>query len=114
MPRANLDSTLKADLSLLKLRGVLDPKQHYKKESSKSLVSEFMEVGRIIEGPLEYNTRLPNRERKRTFIEEVLANGSSMGRFKNRYNEIQSSKTSGKRVYYEKMKSKRLGGIRKS
>jgi len=113
MPRTNLDKALKADLSLLKLRGVLDPKQHYKNESSKSLVSEYSEVGRILEGPLEYKARLPNRERKRTFIQEVLANESSVGRFKNKYNELQSSKTSGKRAFYKELKSKRSGGIRK-
>ncbi len=110
MPKAIFNDTLKADLSLLKVRGILDPKQHYKKESAKSLVSEYSEVGRITEGPLGYNTRLSNKQRKRTFIEAVLADESSMGRFKNRYNEIQSSKVSGKRAYYKKLKSKRLGG----
>lgn len=108
-----MDNALKTDLSLLKLRGVLDPKHHYKKESSKGLISEFSEVGKIVEGPLEYKSRLPNRDRKRTFIEEVLANESSTGRFKDKYNEIQSFKTSGKKAHYQNLKSKRSGGIRK-
>lgn len=114
MPKTKLDDALKSDLSLLKLRSVLDPKQHYKKDASRSLVPDYSEVGRILEGPLEYKTRLPNRERKRTFVEEVLAKERLTGRFKKSYAEIQSSRTSGKRAHYKKAQSKRRGGIMKS
>lgn len=114
MPRTKLDDALKSDLSLLKLRSVLDPKQHYKKDASRSLVPDYSEVGRILEGPLEYKTRLPNKERKRTFVEEVLAKERLTGRFKKTYADIQSSRTSGKRAHYKKVQSRRKGGILKS
>ena len=112
MPATQLTPELQADLRLLKVRGVLDPQRHYKKESSKILVPDFSQVGRVIEGPTEhFSARLPNKERKRTFVEEVLASEGSNGRFKKKYNEIQVSKASGKKSYYKNLKAKRSRGI---
>lgn len=72
---------------------------------------EFSQVGTIIEGPTEYfSARLSNKERKRTFVEEVLAGESSTQKFKSKYNEIQSKKTSGKKAHYKKLKEQRRGG----
>lgn len=93
------------------MRSVLDPKRHYKKEESKPQLPEFSQVGTYIEGPTEYfSARLTNKERKRTFVEEVLATESASGRFRNKYGEIQASKTSGKKEYYKNLKAKRSGG----
>lgn len=93
------------------MRGVLDPKRHYKKEGSKPLIAEFSQVGTIIEGPTEYfSARLTNKERKRTFTEEILSAESASGRFRNKYGEIQASKTSGKKEYYKNLKAKRRDG----
>lgn len=75
---------------------------------------EFAQVGTIIEGPTEYhNGRLQNKDRKKTFVEEVLAGEAQTGRFKKKYNEIQSSKTSGKKAYYKALKAKRKGRVEK-
>lgn len=75
---------------------------------------EFSQVGTIIEGPTEYhNGRLQNKDRKKTFVEEVLAGEAQTGRFKKKYNEIQSSKTSGKKAYYKSLKAKRKGRVEK-
>lgn len=113
MPATQLSSELQADMRLLKVRGLLDPQRHYKKDSSKNPVPTFSEVGRVIEGPAErYSARLPNRERKRTFVEEILAGERSTGRFGKKYNEIQASKSSGKKAHYKILKSKRSRGSR--
>ncbi|EPE34062.1 hypothetical protein GLAREA_07075 [Glarea lozoyensis ATCC 20868] len=110
LPKTNLTPELKRDLQLLKMRSVLDPKRFYKKESSKASVPEFSQVGTIIEGPTEFFTaRLTNKERKRTLVEEVLQSEKHSGRFKSKYNEIQESKTSGKKAHYKKMKAIRRG-----
>ena len=83
MPRTKLTAELKADLQLLLMRSILDPHRHYKKENSKASVPEYSQVGTIIEGPTEYlSSRLSNKERKRTFVEEVLADETSTGRDK--------------------------------
>ena len=90
------------------MRGVLDPKRFYKKESSKAKAPPFSQVGTVIEGPGEYfSARLPNKERKRTLVEEVLEMESSTKRFKRKYEDIQAAKTSGKKAFYKKLKEKR-------
>ena len=93
----------------------MDPHRHYKKESVKAAAPEFSQLGNMIEGPTEFFTsRLPNKERKKTFVEEVLAKESATGRFKNKYNDQQSSKTSGRRAFYKKLKESRSRGGRKA
>ncbi|KAI9821116.1 MAG: hypothetical protein M1827_003850 [Pycnora praestabilis] len=102
------DPSLKKDFQLRKLRGVLDPKRHYKKETSNRQGPRFSQVGTIIQGPTEYySARLPNKERRKTFVDEVLAQEAVSGRFKRKYNEIQSAKTSGKKGYYKALLKKR-------
>ena len=108
MPRTDLTPELKRDLQLLRMRSVLDPKRFYKKENKKAQVPEFSQVGTIIEGPTEYfSARLSNKERKRTFADEVLAGESNTGRFKSKYNEIQAAKTSGKKNHYKALQARR-------
>lgn len=108
LPRTDLTPELKRDLQLLRMRSVLDPKRHFKKDNRKSDVPEFSQIGTIIEGPTEFRSaRLTNRERKRTLVEEVLAGELSTRRFKSKYNEIQKSKTSGRKDHYKKIKAKR-------
>ncbi|KAH8600823.1 Fcf2 pre-rRNA processing-domain-containing protein [Bisporella sp. PMI_857] len=114
LPKTTLTPELKRDLQLLHMRGVLDPKRHYKKEGSKPKIPEFSQVGTIIEGPTEFLTgRLTNKERKRTLVEEILETEKSSGRFKNKYGEIQVAKTSGKKDYYKALKAKRSGRVSK-
>jgi hypothetical protein len=93
------------------MRDTIDPKRFYKKDNSKAKVPEFSQVGTIIEGPTEYfSSRLSNKDRKRTFVEEVLAGEASSGRFKSKYNEIQAAKTSGKKAHYKRIKAMRRPG----
>ncbi|MCJ1406439.1 hypothetical protein MMC19_000504 [Ptychographa xylographoides] len=108
LPRTILTPELKRDLQLLKMRSVLDPKRHYKKDDSNSKVPVFSHVGTIVEGPTEfYSARLQNRDRKRTLVEEVMVSETSTGRFRSRYNDVQSIKTSGKKSHYKALKEKR-------
>ncbi|KAH0565795.1 hypothetical protein GP486_000814 [Trichoglossum hirsutum] len=109
LPRTNLTPQLKRDLQLLRLRSVLDPKRHYKKNTSKaSQFPEFSQVGTIVEGSTEfYSARLPKRQRKNTFVDEVLAEEKDTGYFGRKYSDIQVSKTSGRRAFYKKLKEKR-------
>lgn len=98
----------------MKMRSVLDPKRFYKKMDSKPDVPPFSQVGTIIEGPTEfYSGRINKKDRKKTFVEEVLAQEAETGRFKNKYNEIQKSKTSGKKAFYKALKAKRKGRVEK-
>jgi hypothetical protein len=82
-----------------------------KKDNSTAKIPEFSQVGTIIEGPTEFfSGRLSNKERKQTFVEEVLAREKLEGRFKAKYNAIQAAKTSGKKAHFKKLKELRRGG----
>jgi hypothetical protein len=114
LPRTELTPELRRDLQLLKMRSVLDPKRHYKKMNSKSDVPAFSQVGTVIEGATEYyNGRINNKDRKKSFVDEVLSQEAETGRFKNKYNEIQKGKTSGKKAFYNALKAKRKGRVEK-
>lgn len=96
------------------MRNVLDPHRHYKKDNGKMKPPEYCQVGTVIEGPTEYHSaRLQNKDRKRTFVEEVLAGEKDTGRFKKKYGDIQVNKTSGKKAYYKTVQAKRSSGFKK-
>ncbi|KAI9646939.1 dTDP-fucopyranose mutase [Ciborinia camelliae] len=108
MPKTLVTPELKRDLQLIRLRSVLDPKRFYKKDSARAEVPEYSQVGTVIEGPTEYfSARLTNKERKQTFVEQVLAGEQANHKFRNKYNDIQAAKASGKKDHYKKMKALR-------
>lgn len=110
MPRTNLTPELKRDLQLLKMRNVLDPHRHYKKDNGKFKVPEFSQSGTLIEGASEYySARLNNAARKKTLVEEVMAGERESGRFKSKYNDIQTVKASGKKGHYKAAMAKKYG-----
>lgn len=111
MPKTDLTPELRRDLQLLKMRNVLDPKRHYKKDNSKNDVPAFSQVGTIIEGATEfYSSRLTNKERKQTLLEEVVAQEQQSGRFRRKYDDISKTKASGKKNFYKALKAKRSNG----
>ena len=69
----------------------------------------------MIEGPTEFfSARLTNKERRRTFVEEVLEGERETGRFKGKYEEIQMRKRSGRKEHWKKIKAmRRKGGMGK-
>ena len=54
LPRTDLNPETKRDFQLLKMRGVLDPKRFYKKDSGKAAAPEYSQIGTVIEGPTEF------------------------------------------------------------
>ncbi|KAI0527856.1 Fcf2 pre-rRNA processing-domain-containing protein [Xylaria bambusicola] len=109
LPATDLTPQLRRDLQLLKMRDVLDPKRHYKKDTTRA-IPEFAQVGTVVPGPTDYfSSRMTKKERKRTLLEDVLETEAASRRFKNKYGEIQAAKTSGKKAHYKKMMQKRYG-----
>ncbi|KAF5015986.1 hypothetical protein F66182_12478 [Fusarium sp. NRRL 66182] len=107
MPKTRLTAELKRDLQLLRMRNVLDPHRHYKKESGNG-IPEYSQVGTIVEGPTEFfKSRIVKKDRKQNFVEEILSAEQHSGRFKAKYNQIQVAKTSGKKAYYNRLQAKR-------
>ncbi|KAI1180066.1 Fcf2 pre-rRNA processing-domain-containing protein [Nemania sp. FL0916] len=109
LPATDLTPELRRDLQLLKMRDVLDPKRHYKKDTTRA-IPQFSQVGTVIPGPTDYfSSRTTKKDRKRTLLEDVLETEDTTRRFKNKYGEIQAAKTSGKKGHYKKMMQKRYG-----
>lgn len=112
MPRTNIeDPKVKREFQILRLRGVLDPKKHFKKDTRKDPFPQYSQMGTLIEGPTENHTgRLARRDRKQTLVEEVLASGEASSKYKTRYDKIQEKKTSGKKAHYKKLMARRKRG----
>lgn len=112
MPRTRIeDPNVKREFQLLRLRGVLDAKKHFKKDTRKDPFPQYSQMGTLIEAPLDYHSgRVPRRERKRTLVEEVLSTGAKDDKFKTRYEKIQEKKTSGKKAHYKKVMARRQKG----
>jgi hypothetical protein len=107
LPRTNLTPELKRDLQLINMRAVLDPKRMYKKQG-KFKIPDYSQVGTIVEGPTDFfNSRLTNKERKHTLVDETLAAEAASGRFKRKYHELQDRKKSGKKSFYKALVAKR-------
>jgi len=106
MPAPTITPEVKRDLQLLKLRNVIDPKQHYKTNDTKG-VPKFFQVGRYIEGPTEfYSSRLTKKERKETFADELLSNSQLKSYRKRKYTEIQEQKQQGGKKSYKQKKNR--------
>ncbi|KAL4912283.1 Fcf2 pre-rRNA processing-domain-containing protein [Aspergillus aurantiobrunneus] len=111
LPKTELTPDLKRDLQLLRMRSILDPKRHYKKENGKAQLPKYSEVGTIIEGPTEFfSGRISKRDRKKTFVEEALVLEKETKRFETRYNDVQYGKRSGKKSFYNNLRAKRKTG----
>ncbi|KAI0200697.1 Fcf2-domain-containing protein [Astrocystis sublimbata] len=109
LPATDLTPELRRDLQLLRMRDVLDPKRHYKKDNSRG-IPDFSQVGTIVPGPTDYfSARLTKKDRKRTLLADVLETEDATRRFKTKYGEIQAVKTSGKKAHYKQMMKKRYG-----
>ena len=93
------------------MRNVSDPKRQYKKDNAKNDVPAFSQVGTIIEGPTEFFiSRLSNKDRKQTLLEEIVNQEEQSGRFKRKYNYISVKKSSGGKNFYKKQQAKRSNG----
>ncbi|KAK1657099.1 Fcf2 pre-rRNA processing-domain-containing protein [Colletotrichum godetiae] len=103
------DPELKRDLQILHMRGTaIDSKRHYKKESLKAKVPRYAHVGRIVEGPTEFHSaRLTRKERKQTLVDELLSAEKASGKFRSKYEAIQTKKASGKKAFYKKLVERR-------
>ncbi|CAN0907887.1 rRNA-processing protein fcf2 [Linum grandiflorum] len=95
MPAPTITPELKKDLQILKLRGAIDPKRHYKKSDLKVL-PKYFQVGTVIESPMEYfSSRLTKKERKATLADELLADQSFKTYRKRKVREIEEQNRPG-------------------
>ncbi|NXC98150.1 TDIF2 protein, partial [Certhia familiaris] len=105
MKAPEITGELKNDLKVLKMRASLDPKHFYKKNDRDGL-PKYFQVGTVVDSPIDfYHSRIPKKQRKRTIVEELLADSEFRRYNKKKYQEIMNEKAAfaaGKR--YRKKK----------
>lgn len=107
MPAPEMTAELQRDLNIIRMRGILDPKRHYKKNNSKKL-PKYFQIGTVVNGPAEfYSSRIPKSERKGTIIDSLLSDVEFRRYNKRKYLEIQATKEGRKRGFYKRSKKKR-------
>lgn len=88
IPERELTPEQRRELKLLKLRGAMDPKQHYRAADSSKLPTRF-HFGTVIEGPSEfYSGRLTRKERRANFTQEVLGDDAVKAYAKRKFRSI--------------------------
>ncbi|KAF8427262.1 Fcf2 pre-rRNA processing-domain-containing protein [Tirmania nivea] len=107
MPLTSKDPETLRDIQLIQMREALDPHRHYKKNILKR-VPKYSQMGTIIADNSEfYSSRLTNKERKKSILEEVMSNKDTSDRLKRKRNELAAKSSAGGKEHYSKMKEKR-------
>ncbi|XP_034952237.1 deoxynucleotidyltransferase terminal-interacting protein 2 [Chelonus insularis] len=91
LPATEMTPEIKHDLQIIQMRSVLDPKHFYKKNDIKAL-PKYFQVGKVMDTPTEYYSgRLTNKERKKTLVDELIADAEFAKYNKKKYKEIINS-----------------------
>ncbi|XP_015268828.1 PREDICTED: deoxynucleotidyltransferase terminal-interacting protein 2 [Gekko japonicus] len=92
MKAPEITEELKNDLQALKMRAAIDPKRFYKKNDREGL-PKYFQVGTVVDSPVDfYHARIPKKERKKTIVEELLADAEFRRYNKRKYQEIIAEK----------------------
>ena len=74
------------------MRGALDPKRFYKKNSNKELPKHF-QVGRYVNSPVEfYSDRGSGKNKKKSLVDDLMADAEFQRYNKRKYTEIIADK----------------------
>jgi len=107
LPKTEMTDELKKDMQVLQMRNALDTKIHYKRADSNKL-PKYFQVGTIVEGPHEFHSsRVSKKNRKRTLVDELLADAEFRRKNKRRFIDMQKKNMGGGKGHYKKMKNKR-------
>ncbi|KAK2841179.1 hypothetical protein Q7C36_012758 [Tachysurus vachellii] len=94
------------DLKALQMRSAMDPKRFYKKNDRDGF-PKYFQVGTVVDNPIDfYHSRIPKKERKRTIVEELLADAEFRSFNKRKYREIMAEKAAAAAGKMNKKKHK--------
>ena len=89
LPKTEITDDVKRDLQIIKMRNVLDSKHHYRRNDT-SKFPKYFQMGTIVEGAHEYySSRLSKKQRKRTMVDELLADAEFRKKNKKKLIEIE-------------------------
>jgi len=90
------------DLELIQMRHVLDPKRFYKKNKSENL-PKYFQIGTVVDNAADFYTdRVAKKDRKRTMVDELLADAEFKKYQKRKYVEIIEDKSKKQGKFYNK------------
>nr|XP_034194417.1 deoxynucleotidyltransferase terminal-interacting protein 2 isoform X1 [Osmia lignaria] len=111
MPAPEITPEIKHDLQVLQMRSVLDPKHFYKKNDLKVL-PKYFQIGKVVDTPLDYYSgRLTKKERKKTIVDELMADAEFSKYNKRKYKEIIDEKNKSHHKAHKR--AKKLKGKKK-
>jgi len=88
MPAPEMTEERKLDLELLQMRGALDPKRFYKRSDMRE-TPKYFQIGTVVDSPYDfYSDRIPTKARKRTMVDELLADAEFKRYNKRKYVQI--------------------------
>nr|CAG4651429.1 EOG090X0GO7 [Simocephalus serrulatus]SVE94579.1 EOG090X0GO7 [Simocephalus serrulatus] len=92
LPATEMTEEKLRDLEVIQMRSILNPKQFYKKNDLK-VVPKYFQVGTVVDSPADfYHDRVPRKERKKTLVDELMANADFQRYNKRKYAEIIQTK----------------------
>jgi len=92
LPATEVTEEIKNDLEVLQMRGALDPKRFYKKNSNKEL-PKYFQVGRYVNSPVEfYSDRGSGKNKKKSLVDDLMADAEFQRYNKRKYTEIIADK----------------------
>ncbi|XP_071879055.1 deoxynucleotidyltransferase terminal-interacting protein 2 [Bombus fervidus] len=98
MPAPELTPEVMHDLQVIRMRSVLDPKHFYKKNDLKT-IPKYFQIGKVMDSHLDYYSgRLTKKERKKTIVDELMADAEFSKFNKRKYKEIIDEK---KQLHYK-------------
>lgn len=91
MPATEVTEEIKNDLEVLQMRGALDPKRFYKKNPNKEL-PKYFQMGQYVNSPLDYHTDKHQGKKKKSLVDELMADAEFQRYNKRKYSEIIAEK----------------------
>ncbi|KAK0159722.1 hypothetical protein PV327_010807 [Microctonus hyperodae] len=88
LPVNEMTPEIRHDLQIIQMRSALDPKHFYKKNDMKTL-PKYFHIGKVVDSPIDYyNGRLTKKEKKKTIVDELMADAEFCKYNKRKYREI--------------------------
>ncbi|TKR73120.1 hypothetical protein L596_020469 [Steinernema carpocapsae] len=104
MPATELTEENKRDLEVLQMRSQLDPLAQYRK-ADREVLPKFFQIGKVIEHKADfYSSRLTKKQRKRTIVEELLADSEFQAKNRKRFDKVKTKEMHIRRQTSKKLK----------
>eukprot|EP00039_Didymoeca_costata_P012380 m.178102 g.178102 ORF g.178102 m.178102 type:complete len:235 (-) comp15465_c0_seq1:2054-2758(-) len=107
MPATKITPEIETQLRLTKMRHVLDPKHFMKRDKNKSL-PKYFQIGTEISDAADYYADRPSTKRKKTLVDELLADVDFKQYHKRKFTEIQAKRVAqGRQKKFIRRKKKK-------